>query len=68
MNFTQDELNLMMLYSPGTKSGLVDELRNMKGQLTGREWRLKRLTEQTIAKLLRISDVEFEELNLYPEF
>ncbi len=67
MNFTQDELNLMMIYSPGTKSGLMDELQKMKEQLTGREWRLHRLTEATLQKLDQISEKEFEELCLYPD-
>ena len=34
MNFTQDERNLMMLYSPGTKSGLCEALIQMKEQLS----------------------------------
>ena len=33
MNFTQDERNMMMLYSPGTRSGLCEALTLMKEQL-----------------------------------
>ena len=33
MDFTRDELNLMMLYSPGTRSGLCEALLQMKEQL-----------------------------------
>ena len=32
-NFTQDERNLMMLYSPGTLPGLCEALRQVKEQL-----------------------------------
>ena len=30
MDFTQDERNMMMLYSPGTRSGLCEALTLMK--------------------------------------
>ena len=33
MDFTHDEMNLMMLYSPGTLSGLREALTQMKEQL-----------------------------------
>ena len=39
MDFTQDEWNLMMLYSPGTKSGLCEALVQMKEQLEGKDER-----------------------------
>ena len=32
-NFTQDERNLMMLYSPGTLPGLCEALKQVKEQL-----------------------------------
>ena len=35
MDFTQDERNMMMLYSPGTRSGLCEALTLMKEQLFG---------------------------------
>lgn len=34
MDFTQDERNMMMLYSPGTRSGLCEALTLMKEQLS----------------------------------
>ena len=36
MDFTQDERNMMMLYSPGTRSGLCEALTLMKEQLSKR--------------------------------
>ena len=30
MRFTDDEWMLMMLYSPGTRTGLIEELQNMR--------------------------------------
>ena len=37
MRFTDDEWMLMMLYSPGTRTGLIEELQKMQKSLTGRE-------------------------------
>ena len=36
MDFTQDERNMMMLYSPGTRSGLCEALTLMKEAFGGR--------------------------------
>ena len=35
MRFTDDEWMLMMLYSPGTRTGLIEELQKMQKSLTG---------------------------------
>ena len=32
MRFTDDEWMLMMLYSPGTRTGLIEELQKIDGQ------------------------------------
>ena len=37
MRFTDDEWMLMMLYSPGTRTGLIEELQKMQKSLTGRQ-------------------------------
>lgn len=67
MGFSKDEMYLMMLYSPGTKSGLVEELKQMKKQLTPEETELCSMTDSTLAKLETMTDEEFERLNLYPD-
>ncbi|MGN1211603.1 MAG: transposon-transfer assisting family protein [Candidatus Cryptobacteroides sp.] len=68
MDFTQDELNLMMLYSPGTLSGLCEALRQMKEQLAGDEAELRSLADSVLSKLSDMDDETFERLNLYPDF
>lgn len=68
MDFTQDEWNLMMLYSPGTKSGLCEALVQMKEQLAPDETELCTLTGSVLAKLSAMDDEAFEKLNLYPDF
>lgn len=67
MNFSSDELTLMMLYSPGTREGLIGELGAMRSQLTPSERKLDRLTVGVIKKLNAMTDEEFDRLDLYPD-
>lgn len=66
--FSPEEQMLMMLYSPGDRPGLIAELEAMKTQLNKRERRLRVLTESVLAKLAQISDDDFTQLDLYPDF
>ena len=68
MDFTQDEWNLMMLYSPGTKSGLCEALVQMKEQLAPDETELFILADSVLAKLSAMDDEVFEKLDLYSDF
>lgn len=65
--FNREERFLMMLYSPGTRAGLIEELLKMRCQLTPGERRLRKLTDRTLEKLSALSDEEFDALELYPE-
>ena len=68
MDFTHDEMNLMMLYSPGTLSGLCETLTKMKEQLAEDEAELRTLADSVLNKLSDMDDETFERLNLYPDF
>ena len=68
MDFTHDEMNLMMLYSPGTLSGLREALTQMKEQLAEDETELRTLADSVLNKLSGMDDETFERLNLYPDF
>ena len=69
MNFTNDELNLMCIYSAGgNRADLVEKLTEMKHYLENDETELLTLTEAALAKLSKMSDEEFEKLELYPDF
>lgn len=68
MDFTHDEMNLMMLYSPGTLSGLREALTQMKEQLAEDEAALRTLADSVLNKLSAMDDETFERLNLYPDF
>ena len=68
MDFTHDEMNLMMLDSPGTLSGLREALTQMKEQLAEDEAELRSLADSVLNKLSGMDDETFERLNLYPDF
>lgn len=68
-DFTHDEINLMCIYnSSGTRQGLMDELVAMRGYLNADETELLALTDSTLGKLTKVSDAEYAELDLYPDF
>lgn len=68
-NFTHDELNLMSIYNAaGTREGLIAALQEMRGYLADDEKELRVLTDSAIAKLGAISDEEYAELDLVPDF
>ena len=62
MNFNGEELMLMILYHPGTRLGLMQELRLMQCYLLPDETALRELSEQVIEKLKLMTDAEFAEL------
>lgn len=68
MNITFDEQQLMSLYNPGTREGLITALTEMRGYLAADEAELRELTDSAIAKLNGMTDAEFEALDLFPDF
>lgn len=67
-DFTHDERYLMMIYSPGTLSGLREALTKMKKQLAEDETELRTLADSVLAKLSDMDEQDFDKLNLYPDF
>lgn len=70
MDFTVEEINLMCIYNPGTRTGLIVALDNMTGYLTKEETELRGLAESVIARLHAMSDSDFHVLqdSLVPDF
>lgn len=68
MDFTNDEMNLMCIYNTGSRAGLMEALESMKQYLEQDETDLLELTESVLSKLGRISDTDFEKLELVPDF
>ena len=67
MDFTGEEKILMMLYSPGDRPGLYQALEEMRRQLEYDERELRALTDRVMKKLERITDEDFDQLDLYPD-
>ena len=66
---THDEINLMSIYnSAGTREGLIGDLANMRGYLDADEVELLALTDSAIRKLRAMTDADFSELDLTPDF
>lgn len=65
MNFSKEERLFMALYSPGSKSGLIAALEEMKAQLAPDETDLAELTDKVLSKLEKVSEDAFSRLDLY---
>ena len=50
------------------KRGLINALKEMRGYLEPDEAELLALTDSTLEKLSSMGDMEFEALELYPDF
>ena len=67
--FTHEEINLMSIYNAaGTREGLIAALTEMWGYLDAEEAELRELTDSALAKLCRMSDAEYDALDLFPDF
>mgnify|MGYP006068594917 CR=1 FL=1 len=67
-NFTFEETNLLCIYNTGSRTGLIETLTEMRGELSPEETELRELTDCTLSKLQNMSDSEFAELELFPDF
>ena len=65
---TFEETNLLCIYNPGTRQGAIEALTEMRGELSPDETELLALTDSTLTKLRAMTDAEFDELELYPDF
>ena len=68
MNFTNDEMNLMCIYQTGDRQGLISTLKEMQGYLDEDETELRELTDSALQKLDEITDEDFAEMELVPDF
>ena len=67
-NFIFEEINLMCIYNTGSRTGLIVALNEMRGHLEPDETELRELTDSALGKLQAMSDAEFAELELFPDF
>lgn len=66
--FTFEETNLLCIYNAGSRSGLIEALTDMQQELAPDEHQLRSLTESVLNKLRNMTDDQFEQLELYPDF
>lgn len=62
VDFTRKELNLISIYDPGTRNGMIVELKDMMTYLMPDEIPLRLLAESVIRKLERISDHKYHQI------
>ena len=67
-NFIFEEINLMCIYNTGSRTGLIEALNEMRGHLEPDETELRELADSALGKLQAMSDAEFAELELFPDF
>ena len=67
-NFTFEEMNLLCIYNTGSRGGLIENFTEMRGELSPEETELRELTDSALGKIQAMSDAEFSELELYPDF
>lgn len=65
---TYEEQQLMSIYGHGTRLELIETLNDMRTYLDQDEKELKKLTDSVIAKLSIMSDDEFTQIALFPDY
>lgn len=66
--FTFEETNLLCIYNTGSRTGLIEALTDMRQELAPDEHQLRSLTDSALDKLRNMSDDQFAQLELYPDF
>ena len=66
--FTHDELNLLCIYSGGSRCEAIERLREMKQYLEADEQVLRDMTDSVLHKLDTMTDEEYGKLDLIPDF
>lgn len=66
--FTFEENNLLCIYNTGSRSGLIEALSDMRQELAPDEHQLRSLTDSVLNKLQNMTDDQFAQLELYPDF
>ena len=66
--FSIEELNLMCIYDTGTRSGLIAGLEKIGLELASDDAELSELIQSALRKLTAMSDQEYGELILVPDY
>lgn len=66
--FTFEETNLLCIYNTGSRTSLIEALSDMRQELAPDEHQLRSLTDSVLNKLRNMTDDQFAQLELYPDF
>ena len=66
--FNIEELNLMCIYDTGTRSGLIAGLEKIALELAPDDAELSELIQSALKKLTAMSDQDYGELILVPDY
>lgn len=66
--FSIEELNLMCIYDTGTRSGLIAGLEKIALEFAPEDAELSDLVQSALKKLTAMSDQEYGELILVPDY
>ena len=66
--FTFDEQQLVAIFNADTREGTISALEKMSAQLEEDEVDLRKMTASSLTKLRVMTDAEFAELDLMPDF
>lgn len=66
--FSIEELNLMCIYDNGTRSGLIAGLEKIALELAPEDAELAGLVQSALKKLVTMSDQEYGEMILVPDY
>lgn len=66
--FNIEELNLMCIYDTGTRTGLIHELEKIAPELAADDAEMAELVQSTLNKLSAMTDLEYGELILVPDY
>ncbi len=66
--FSIEEINLMCIYDTGSRIGLISELQKLEPELAEEDVELMDLVKNVLKKLRAISDQEYSELILVPDY
>ncbi len=65
---TYDEQQLIAIHNAGTRTDTISALKEMREYISAEETELKAITDSAISRLEEMTDEEYAQLDLIPDF
>lgn len=65
---TYDEQQLIAIHNAGTRTDTISALKEMREYISAEETELKAITDSAISRLEEMTDEEYSQLDLIPDF